>query len=185
MPELLEVFDQQNHSLGITKNRRLVHEDGDWHRTAQVYVLNERRDVLCNLRHPCKDVFPSLWDISIGGHLSPGETYEDCAYREMEEELGVAIRPNTLYYLGAIAIDGADKINGLIDREHAAIFMWRTTQKAGEFSFQSDEISELRFFPLAVVRRNLQSDYPEIPFIPLREKFLQILTLIEEQFLKT
>ena len=34
-------------------------------------------------------VFQNYYDCSVEGHVSAGETYEDAAYRELEEELGI------------------------------------------------------------------------------------------------
>ena len=37
-----------------------------------------------------KDVYPGYYDIAAGGVVLAGETYEEAAERELEEELGVA-----------------------------------------------------------------------------------------------
>ena len=36
-----------------------------------------------------KDESPGLWDTSSAGHLNSGESYEEGAYRELWEELGI------------------------------------------------------------------------------------------------
>jgi isopentenyldiphosphate isomerase len=179
MPELLEIFDPENHPLNYTKERRLVHQDGDWHRTAQVYVVNAQHELLCNLRHPDKDVFASLWDISIGGHLSPGETYTEGAVREMGEELAVTLQPDDLRFIGFVSINGGDAVKGLYDREHAGIFVWRTDRPAEDFRYQEDEITCLAFFSLDEVRHHLSVDQPAVSFIPLKKTYLQILEMVE------
>ncbi|QHT70948.1 NUDIX domain-containing protein [Rhodocytophaga rosea] len=180
MPEYLEIFDVHNVSLQKNKLRRQVHEEGDWHRTAQVYVVNSEQELLCNLRSPEKDVFPLLWDLSIGGHLMPQESYESCAARELQEELGLETAEVSLHYLGIISIDGIDEVNHLTDREHAAIFLYNTTMPARAFAFQPEEIVELRYFSISFLRENLLSANPEIPVIPLIDKFLEILSRIEK-----
>src|SRR6476619_3178756 len=98
MKEYLEIFDEQNRPLNQQLLRREVHQLGHWHRTAQIYVLNHRNELLCNLRHASKDLFPLLWDVSIGGHLEPGETYQNCAVRELGEELGVKVKAEDLIF---------------------------------------------------------------------------------------
>jgi isopentenyldiphosphate isomerase len=181
MSELFEVFDDGNHPLGYVKERHLVHREGDWHRTAQVYVLNPQRELLCNLRHPDKDVFASLWDVCIGGHLAPGETYVDGAVREMGEELDVSLQAGDLSFVGNVSINGGDAVKGLFDREHAGVFVWRTDRPAEDFNYQWEEITRLAFFPLSAVRRNLSVAVPDVPFIPLRETYLRILDLVERK----
>jgi isopentenyl-diphosphate Delta-isomerase len=179
MPEYLEIFDEYNQSLQCTKLRRLVHEEGNWHRTAQVYVVNEQNELLCNLRSPLKDVFPLLWDVSFGGHLEPGESYAACAQRELAEELGILVEPSAIYFVTQIKIDGKDEIAQLIDREHAAIFVYKTTLPPNAFNYQREEIVELRYFPLATIKGNLRSTTPEVPFIPLQKQFLETIAIIE------
>lgn len=179
MKEFLELFDAQNQPLNKQLLRRTVHEQGHWHRTAQVYVLNQHRELLCNLRHPSKDLFPLLWDVSIGGHLEPGETYAACAQRELAEELGLNVNPENLQYLTTTSIDGQDAKAQLLDREHAGIFVYETALALPAFQFQKEEIVEIRFFSLAEVKRNLRKAQPEIPFIPLQEHYLSNLALIE------
>lgn len=36
------------------------------------------------------------WDLSVGEHLQPGETYEHAAYRGLEEELGIKAEAGAL-----------------------------------------------------------------------------------------
>lgn len=181
MPEYLEIYDVHNLSLQQVKIRRQVHQDGDWHRTAQVYIINQANELLCNLRSPHKDVFPLLWDLSIGGHLTPGESYESCAIRELEEELGINVHKPCLQFIGMLSIDGKDEIHQLIDREHAAVFVYPGTLPENAYNFQKEEIVELRYFSLQFVKHTLQSAKPEIPIIPLQARFLETLSMIEQK----
>jgi isopentenyldiphosphate isomerase len=180
MSEFLEVFDENNFSLRFTKIRRQVHEEGNWHRTAQVYVVNGYNELLCNLRSPLKDVFPLLWDVSFCGHLAPGESYLRCATRELGEELGIPVKAADLICVTTIKIDGKDEITNLIDREHARIFLYRSNLQDGAFHFQKEEILELRYFHITYVKENLKSGQPSIPFIPLQKQFLEIIEKIED-----
>jgi ADP-ribose pyrophosphatase YjhB (NUDIX family) len=41
-------------------------------------------------RSPLKDVWPSWCDIAVGGVVGAGETYQDAAYRELAEEVGIS-----------------------------------------------------------------------------------------------
>ncbi len=181
MKEYLEIFDAFNESLNQKHLRRTVHEVGYWHRTAQIYVLNNQAELLCNLRHKAKDLFPSLWDVSIGGHLEPGESYEACALRELAEELGIPVQPENLQFITTTKIDGQDINAGLLDREHAGIFVYQTSLQLPAFNFQKTEIEALEYIPLEVVKANLRAAKPAIKFIPLQKHYLANLALIEEK----
>jgi 16S rRNA (adenine1518-N6/adenine1519-N6)-dimethyltransferase len=52
-----------------------------------VFLLNKVGEVFLQKRSRLKDVHPGCWDSSAAGHLDVGESYEDCARRELEEEL--------------------------------------------------------------------------------------------------
>ena len=180
MKEYLEIFDAQNQPQNQQLLRREVHQTGHWHRTAQVYVLNQENELLCNLRHPSKDLFPQLWDVSIGGHLEPGESYETCALRELGEELGIAVNPEKLTYLATVKVDGADKIARLIDREHVGVFLYQTDLSLAEFNFQQEEITELKYLTLEKVEDDLRSAEPDFTFIPMQEHYLANLAMIRK-----
>ena len=179
MKEFLEIFDARNQPLNRQMLRRTVHELGHWHRTAQVYVLNPESELLCNLRSPNKDLFPLLWDVSIGGHLEPGETYEACALRELAEELGINVLPENLHFITTTTIDGQDVNAQLLDREHAGIFVYITDLALPEFQFQKEEIVAIQYFPLEKVKTNLSATTPEISFIPLQKHYLANIEMIE------
>lgn len=181
MKEYLELFDEQNEPLHRQLLRREVHVQGYWHRTSQVYVLSQQQELLCNLRSSRKDLFPRLWDVSIGGHLEPGESYEACALRELGEELGIIPVPGNLHFLTIAKINGQDKLAGLLDREHAGIFLYQTELALPDFRFQEAEIDDLLYLPLATVKANLLAETPEIPFIPLAGHYLANISLIESR----
>src|SRR5262245_15928164 len=65
------------------------------HRFACVLLVDRRGWVLLQERdeHPVID--PEKWGL-VGGHVEDGERFEPAAYRELEEETGLALPPGTL-----------------------------------------------------------------------------------------
>lgn len=86
--EILEVVDENDRVIG-TERRGTIHKNGLMHRSAQVLVFNSHGELFLQKRSASKDEFPGLWDSSAAGHVDPGESYLECARRELEEELGV------------------------------------------------------------------------------------------------
>ena len=41
-----------------------------------------------------KKLFPNCLDVSVGGHVKAGESYEQALYRETKEEVSISLRPN-------------------------------------------------------------------------------------------
>ena len=175
MTEFFEIFDEQNQPLYFTKARHEVHRDGDWHRTIQVFVVNEREQVLCNLRSRDKDVYPAFWDISVGGHMAPGEHSLQAAVRELFEELGICLQPQELRFVTHFSLDGFDDSTCHTDREHATIFLYKTHLTASDFRIAADEIDALEFFSIDFIKQSLKADIPVIRFVPLKTQYPELL----------
>lgn len=88
--ELFEIFDENGKAIG-TEKRGIVHSKGLWHRGLYVIVRNRAGDIFIQKRSAKKDLYPGRLDVSVAGHLSPGESYDDAAVREAREELGVEL----------------------------------------------------------------------------------------------
>jgi 16S rRNA (adenine1518-N6/adenine1519-N6)-dimethyltransferase len=76
------VVNEKDEVIG-TMPREEAHRTGVPHRIAVVYVINPKGEILIQVRMSGK------LDHSSAGHLDPGETYEQAAYRELKEELGI------------------------------------------------------------------------------------------------
>lgn len=63
-------------------------EKGLIRRAARIYVFNESGQLLVQQRSK-KILKPLLLDQSAAGHVDEGESYEQAAYRELKEELGL------------------------------------------------------------------------------------------------
>jgi len=89
--ELLYEVDEHDRVVG-PRARGEVHRLGLRHRAVHILVFNERHEILLQKRSETKDINPGLWDTSAAGHVDWGESYDDCAARELGEELGIAGR---------------------------------------------------------------------------------------------
>jgi isopentenyldiphosphate isomerase len=90
--ELLDIVDEQDRVVGrATRSeayaRRLPH------RCAFVLVRDAAGRIFVHRRTARKLVFPSRYDMFVGGVVAAGESYDDAARREAEEELGVTGLP--------------------------------------------------------------------------------------------
>src|SRR5262249_18996184 len=94
--ELIDILDDAGHMIG-TATRREVRARGLAHRCTYIFVFNRRGELFVHQRTPTKDVYPSHWDVAIGGVVAAGETFDQGAQREVWEELGVAIELEPLF----------------------------------------------------------------------------------------
>ncbi|MEM7002929.1 MAG: NUDIX domain-containing protein [Pseudomonadota bacterium] len=88
LEEPFEVFDLGGTLLGVFP-RGLVHREGLLHRAVHVAVIDVNGALLAQQRSAHKDLCPELWDVSLGEHLAPGETFHAAAARGLAEELGL------------------------------------------------------------------------------------------------
>lgn len=141
--EIFDIYDIQMNWMG-TAPRSEVHAKGLWHRTFQCWIVSlegQEPNLLLQLRHPEKDLFPNLLDISCAGHLAAGETTED-GVRELKEELGLTVDFNDLIPCGTFAEE--DLISDqLLDREFCHVFIHRCDQPLKRYTLQADEVSGL------------------------------------------
>lgn len=86
--EVLDVVDRDDRVTGQAP-RGEVYSRGLLHRCVFVQVRDAEGRVFVHRRTASKLVFPSAYDMFVGGVLGAGESYPRAALREAEEELGV------------------------------------------------------------------------------------------------
>jgi len=96
MTEWLDVVDNSDAVIGRA-SRAEVHEKGLLHRSSHIVLFNSVGQVFVQLRSLKKDNHPGLWDSSAAGHVDSGESYLNCAVRELKEELGIQVNPEDLH----------------------------------------------------------------------------------------
>lgn len=86
--ELLDVVDSNNVPLKPL-TRKEIHDRELMHRAVHIFVTTPKGNLILQKRSHLKDRFPNLWDSSASGHVDAGESCEEAALRELEEELGI------------------------------------------------------------------------------------------------
>lgn len=142
MSELLDIFDSNMNWIG-TADRDEVHKVGYWHKTFQGWIVRKRNGkayVVVQKRDKHKKTAPDMLDITAAGHLLAGETPLD-GVRELEEELGISIQPESLINLGIriSATDNAKKIN----KEFCHVYLLEHDLPLDQYVLQEDEVSGL------------------------------------------
>jgi len=86
--ESLDAVDENDVVIN-TLPRREIHAGKHLHRAVHVFVRNKLGEIYLQFRSHLKDTHGLKWDSSASGHVDPGESYRDCAIREMWEEIWV------------------------------------------------------------------------------------------------
>ena len=142
--ELLEIVDENGAVIGTAKRSELHGNPSLIHRVIHILVFDKTGRLLLQKRSLQKDVAPGRWDTSVGGHVNPGEDILSAASREMEEELGV--EKCALEYLYSYLF--SNHIESELVSTFSCIY-------DGTFSFDEEEIEEIAFWDMEVIRGNL------------------------------
>ncbi|MFF4313688.1 NUDIX hydrolase [Streptomyces sp. NPDC001507] len=104
--EILDIVDENDQVIGISP-RGEAYARGLRHRCVFIQARDAAGRVFVHRRTPTKLVFPSLYDMFVGGVVGAGESYDDAALREAEEELGVSGLPRPAFLFKFLYDDGA------------------------------------------------------------------------------
>lgn len=137
MDEIFEIVDENNNIIGTALRSECHGNPNLIHRTSHVIVMDSKDRILLQKRSMNKDIQPGKWDTAVGGHLMPGESFEDAAKREMHEELGISSTSVSLKYMFNL------RIRNDIESENTEVYM---ILYSGPFNFQKQEIDEIRFW---------------------------------------
>lgn len=138
--EYIDIFDENNESIGKIKEKTQAHEDGNFHRTAHVWIMNDKKELLLQKRSATKKSHPNYWDISGAGHIRTGETVIEGAIRELKEELGVKANQNELKFI-AIVKSTKDPKN----HEFGYVYLLENNNEIKDYIFEDDEVSEVKY----------------------------------------
>ncbi|WP_335937152.1 NUDIX domain-containing protein [Streptomyces sp. PTD5-9] len=96
--EILDVVDENDVVVGQAPRGEATAR-GLRHRCVFIEVRDAAGRLFVHRRTPAKLVFPSHYDMFVGGVVGAGESYDEAALREAEEELGVRglPRPEPLF----------------------------------------------------------------------------------------
>ncbi|PSK44947.1 Nudix hydrolase [Streptomyces sp. 111WW2] len=85
--EILDIVDENDRVVGQAR-RGDAYARGLRHRCVFVWARDPEGRVFVHRRTATKLVFPALYDMFVGGVVGAGESYDDAALREAEEEGG-------------------------------------------------------------------------------------------------
>ncbi len=86
--ELVDVVDAADRVVRQA-TRAAMRRDNLLHRAVYLVVRNGRGDFFVHRRTTTKDVYPGYWDVTVGGVVAAGESYDLSARRELAEEVGI------------------------------------------------------------------------------------------------
>ena len=138
--EYIDIFDENNNPTGKVKEKQQAHEDGNFHRTAHVWIINDKNELLLQKRSASKKTHPNYLDISGAGHIKAGESVVDGAIRELKEELGVEAEEKDLQYIATIKSTKNPK-----NMEFQYVYLLNCNKEIEEYIFEDNEVAEVKY----------------------------------------
>ncbi|WP_084387056.1 NUDIX hydrolase [Enterococcus rivorum] len=145
--EMITIFNSEYELIG-TASREEAHKKGLWHETFHCWMYDINDDevfLYFQQRSAKKKDFPNQLDITAAGHLLAGETVFD-GFREVTEELGLEISPNSADCLGVFPVQ--IHLEDFYDNEFTNVFIVKKKLELGTFVLQEEEVSAVYAIPL-------------------------------------
>jgi len=142
--ELWDVYDIHKIRTGKTVARGgNTLAEGEYHLTAHIALFSTEGKMLVQQRAACKDNWPSMWDITVGGAVVAGEDSATGAERELFEEIGIrhsflGVRPHlTLHHKNVfcdcyIIVEDVDPTTLTLQECEVAAVKWASIEEIFE-----------------------------------------------------
>ena len=89
--ELWDVYNVERIKTVKTMVRGSEFHKGDYHLVVHACIFNTKGEMLIQQRQPFKAGWPNMWDITVGGSATKGDTSQTAIERELYEEIGLKI----------------------------------------------------------------------------------------------
>lgn len=136
--ELFYLVDTNDRIKGYISRREAHANKNNIHRAVGIFVLNEKKQMLMQKRSRKKDMDPSKWSYAVGGHVTVGQTYRECAIREIEEELGIKT---------SVKLIAKTLIKMKKETEYTALFAVKISSST-LITIDQDEIEKTKWIPI-------------------------------------
>ena len=147
MDELVDILDEQGNPTGQSCLKSEAHQKGLLHPTVHVWLYTKDGRILIQQRGRDKDTHPLLWDVSVAGHVSSGESLEAAALREVWEEVGLEVSEEELEPIGTHKEIHRHALD-FIDAELHHIFLCELKVPFSSLKKQDSEVEALDLVPL-------------------------------------
>ena len=157
--EILDVVNERDGVVGKASQKH-IYEKLLSHRIVHILVFNKKGEMALQLRSKNKNFLPNYWCTAVCGHVQSGETYEQAALRECEEETGIKTKIEFLYkdlYLDNFRQTNLRKFLGTFK----AIYR-------GPFKINPKEVEKMEFFSLEKIKKMIDKGekfHPELLFL--------------------
>lgn len=167
MKEYVDLYDNFRNRTGEIIERKKKVPSGLFRLIVHVCIFDSRARLLIQKRTKNKKTWPNLWDLTISGAVSSGETSQDAAKRELFEELGIE-RDFSKEYPN-ISIKTTSRIDDVY-------ILNKKNIKIDTIKLQKDEVQDVAYKSLNGVIRLIN----ENKFVPYQIDYIKLLFYLKD-----
>lgn len=158
MEEIVDILDEvTGEKIGKTISKEEAHKKGIWHGSIHIIILDkDKNNILLQKRCKQKKLYPDMWDISVGGHISSGEEPIVSAKRELEEELGLDSKKYDFQFIKKIKEEFYS--NGIDSKEFVYIYLIEEDVNIESITLQNEEVSGVKWFSKKEFYKLIETD---------------------------
>jgi len=175
--EYLDILNEKGEMTGESRSYNEAHEKGLIHRSAHVWILNSKKELLLQKRASDRKAHPDYWDISSAGHISAGQTSLEGAKRELEEELGLSLPDNMFKYLFSLEQRKVLNNGTYINNEFNDIYLVNFDIPLEKIKFDKGEVSDVKWVSIDEFKLFI-SDNEKYKLVPHEEEYRRLLDCI-------
>jgi isopentenyldiphosphate isomerase len=175
--ELIDVLNEKGEKTGEVVPKPEVHRLGLWHQVTHVWFLSGQGNLILQKRSSHKESYPSLFDISVAGHIDSGETSLQASLREIEEESGVKAEASELEFLKQIKNSVTERDGTYLNNEFQDMYIYKTDVDCNTFTFNPIEVESFRSIHWRELKKELEAN-PTL-FVPHSEEYTLLFDYLE------
>lgn len=161
MEEIFDVLAPDGSYTNQTATRDECHAKGLWHKAVVVFIVSpDNQKVLLQLRAANKKLWPNLWDVAAGGHVSAGELGYEAAIREAKEELNLNLKKEDLEFIGATTSENF--IGDVTNRHYNEYYVIHSDLNPAELNLQAEEVQDVKWFTADELAMRIANNYDGI-----------------------
>lgn len=178
MEEQLDILNERGEKTGEVRSYKETHRDGLWHRTVHAWFLNPKGQILLQKRSKYKEAHPGLWDISVAGHVSAGQTSVEAAKRETREEIGLTLPDSAYKYLFTVKSQNVLNNGTYINNEFQDAFLVRSDIEIPRLEIDSHEVEEVKWIDIEEFKRWISGEREAM--VPHKEEYQRLLEYLKD-----
>lgn len=181
--EKINVLNEKGDIIG-EEYRDVIHKKGLLHAEVHVWCVTPKGELIFQHRAKDKDTYPDLLDATAGGHVDLGESYEEAAVKELEEETGLKAEESELVFLTTTIHKELDTVTGMTNHPRRNVYVYTIPVEAEALQIEAGKAIGFEAQPFEKLFELSEDERKR--FIPtlLNEKGVEIFRMIQNHALR-